>query len=203
MASLKLKICKAVINATKSLQVFPSPLFVVWGSTSYKIKGPEQRRILTVLKRGDIVLRRYDRYVTGWFIPGYYTHVALVVSKSRIIHATTHGVGFEDALTFFRADQVCILRPECSDKVKQRAVKRAREMQGKDYDFAYETGDDDRFYCSELIKYAFDGALGDLGEGVIEPDEFLKAKVEKVHESKVWREQQKKVAATDAGSSDS
>ena len=191
MRKLKIIFIRLFIKMVGNIQIFPGPLFLLlWGSTSYKIKGLEQRHILGLLKKGDILLRRYDRYLSGLVIPGFYTHAALYSGDGRIVHAVTKGVCEEDILTFLRADYVAVLRHPGLRKYRTDGIiDRARNQIGKGYDFLFETGDDDRFYCTELIKYAYE-ILDIPSRKTITPDRLLKADLSLVFDSRVWRAEQ-------------
>jgi len=183
--NIKARFTKLVVHVFGDIQFFKSPFHVIlWGDTHYRVKGPEIRHILDTIQPGDILLRRYHRYVSGWFIPGYYTHVAIYVGDGKIIHATTHDVCDEDILTFCRADEIAVLRPKVTDEVKQIAVDMAKSIIGREYDFLFDGNDDQRFYCSEVPKYCYSGVFDDIGSNKIPPDAYLNAGMEVIHESK-------------------
>lgn len=186
MKNLGYFFAKLFIKLFGNVQFFTHPLFLLlWGDSHYKIKGPEMRAVMDTIKSGDIILRRYDRYVSGWFIPGFWTHVGIVSNKKEVIHASVNGVVEEDILTYLRADHVMVLRPENGMK---KAVFMAREFIGKEYDFIFETIDDERLYCTELIKRCYAESI-DLGEDIpaIPPDRLMDVGLEVVHDSEFFR----------------
>lgn len=63
------------------LKYFPYPMWIVWDPGSYRVKGEDAREVLELARPGDILLRSYDNYVDGLFIPGRYSHVGLYVGK--------------------------------------------------------------------------------------------------------------------------
>lgn len=183
---------KVLHRATRSLQVFPYPLFILWGPTSYKVKGHHARNVIDKLEVGDIILRRYDHYVTSWVIPGWWKHVGIYVGDNKIIHADTRGVLEEDILTYLRTDYVCVMRaPEnYQDLAKKEIPDRARVHLGKPYDFEFATNNDERFYCTELVKKCFFDYYdikfkikdkGFFGKGAIIPDYIMDAGFELVY----------------------
>jgi uncharacterized protein YycO len=93
--------------------------------------------------------------------------------KNKVVHARTKGVVEEDILSFLRTDYIFVVRLDVGKQAKERAIKRAQRFVGKDYDFLFETTDDERLYCSELVKKAYEEDLQSLGEGTIPPDNFL------------------------------
>ncbi len=63
------------------LKYFPYPMWIVWDPGSYRVKGEDAREVIGLVRPGDILLRSYDNYVDGLFIPGRYSHVGLYVGK--------------------------------------------------------------------------------------------------------------------------
>lgn len=190
MRNLWYKFARLTIKLFGNIQLFPYPFFcLLWGSTHYKVRGEEVRQLMGLLKGGDIVLRRYDRYLSGLLIPGYWTHVGLMATDATVIHATAHaGVIEEDILTFLRADYVKVLRPDDKDAVKA-ALETAPTLKGREYDFIFDTTDDSRLYCSELVKFCYPRIFDSLGKGTIPPDALLKADIEVIHDSKEFRKE--------------
>jgi hypothetical protein len=188
---IKYNISKFIIKLFGDVQFFPAPMFCLfWGNTQYKVKGKEAREIIDDLQRGDIILTRFDRYVSSWFIPGYYTHVALYIGDNKVIHAVTKGVLEEDILSLLRTDHVCVLRFKEIDPITVRvATNTAITLVGRDYDFLFESNDASSLYCSEIVKKVYSGYFHDLGvDEAISPDEYkAHPKLRVVHESKRWR----------------
>jgi hypothetical protein len=194
MRKLKYSLIKLIVKLFGDIQFMGwAPFWVIlWGDTHYKVSGAEERVVMGKLRKGDILVRRYDRYVSGWFIPGWWTHVGLYVGGGEVIHAVTKGVVKEDVMTFMRTDHLAVLRMSLRKGVRDNAAQLATEVIGKDYDFLFETQDDERMYCSELVRYSYPGVLeDDLGEGTIPPDRFFEVKgVKVVHDSREWRKEQ-------------
>jgi len=40
-----------------------------------------------VIKPGDLILRAYECYLDGLFIPGTYTHTGIYIGDGKVIHA--------------------------------------------------------------------------------------------------------------------
>ena len=183
-----------------NIQVFKKPFFVIIGSTSYTLKGEQEREVLNIVKKGDVLVRRYDKYISGLLIPGYWVHAGVYVGHNRVVHAVLdHGVTSEDILTFMRTDALAILRTPTT--VSKRAVKeaaeRAESLIGKLYDFAFDFESDIRFCCTEVVKYAFaeipeiNIPVRDRGvsKGTVAPDDLLEANFEVVYDSRVKKEE--------------
>jgi len=188
---IKYNLAKLVIKFFGNVQFFPYPFFcLLFGDTHYKVKGDEEREVLKKLQKGDILLTRFDRYVTSWFIPGYYTHVVLYIGDQQVIHAITKGVVHEDILSVLRCDHVCVLRPKnVSSEEIDVAVNYAKGLEGRQYDFIFDSVDDENLYCSELVRNSYIGLFDSLGiNGAIAPDEYAQNEhLEIIHESKRYR----------------
>ena len=113
------------------IKVFSWPLFMVYDPGSYRVKGQHMREVMNLVQPGDILVRRYDQYLDGHFIPGYFSHVGLYVGKveprevaalpetfrqnfgtgeQTVVHAIAEGVLAEDFLNFCRCDGLVVLR---------------------------------------------------------------------------------------------
>lgn len=131
---------------------------ILWGDSHYRIKGADQREILSILRKGDILLRRYNNYLGSVAIPGYWSHAALYAGEDKVIHMLGKGITEEDILTFMRCDDVAILRCYNTERTWQ-AVNRAQIQLKKaiEYDYDFKTDQPDKFYCTELVDYVFKG----------------------------------------------
>jgi len=131
MSVLK-KLSNGFIKIFGDIKVFKWPFFLVYDPGSYKVKGGDAREVLDAVQPGDILLRGYDNYLDGYFIPGYFSHVGLYVGKvtekdaalvtnpagkelfksgeQMVVHAMAEGVFVQDVLDFCRADRMLILR---------------------------------------------------------------------------------------------
>lgn len=188
-------ISRLFIKLVGQIQLFPFPFFLVlYGDTHYKIKGPETRKLINTIKPGDILLRRFDRYITCWGIKGFYKHAAIVGNDNNVIQAVTvDGVSKEDILTFCRADSIAVLRIiDPKENEIENAIKLAEEQLGKSYDFAFSIADKgQKFYCTELVAYCYKNRFKDLkleDSSVIHPDDFLHEKVQVIHDSRIFQE---------------
>ncbi len=182
-----------MIRLFGNIQVFwfQPLLFILWGSTHYKMKGIEMRKVMNNLQVGDILLRRYDRYVSGWFIKGYYKHAAIYVGDNQIVHATTFDIFKEDILTFLRCDAVAVLRiKDLQEPEKKHAVERATSFIGHGYDFDFKHSDK-RYYCTSLVRWCYPDRFQvmDKKGKTIQPDDFWYQGLEVVHDSRQYREE--------------
>lgn len=171
------------------IKVFRFPFWMVYDPGSYKVRGAEMRTIGDLLQPGDILLRKYDGYLDGRFIPGFFSHVGLYLGEvapseepkvddprvkrsfasgsHMVVHSMAEGVFMEDVLNFLRCDYIGILRlPETLRAVPGAAVAGADERAT--------WHPDERTLCEDLmsgsvvardraVKVARDQALGLLG----------------------------------------
>lgn len=144
------KLKEGVINFFGNIRVFPLGL-VVFGDTTSKLKGPDVREILNVLKPGDIVGNAHDNYVSSWFIKGKFSHVGLYIGDNKVIHVRTTGITQDDILTFLRADAAFVVRPK-DQSIVPSALEKASSFlaEGIAYDYDFDKTDTSEFYCSEF-----------------------------------------------------
>ncbi len=156
-----------------NIQIFPYPMFIMFGHSAYQVKGTDVRKILDILEPGDILFRRYNHYISGLLMPGYFTHSGLYTGNDKVVHALGRGVVEEDILTFCRADDIGILR--CKDKgLVEHAISFVNNQLGKGYDFDFNTDNADRFYCTELVYQAFKKPTIEMARPVVMPDELFR-----------------------------
>ena len=168
------KIKSAFIRWFVDIQVFKYPFFILLGDTSYQIKGQHQRQIIDTLKSGDVLLRRYNNYLGGLMIPGYFTHAALYVGDNQVIHSLENGLCKEDILVFMRCDNIAIVRAK-DQFIIHKAIKKAYEQLEKnvEYDYDFNTDSPDRFYCTEFVDFCFDYIVKPfISHDYIIPDDF-------------------------------
>ena len=99
-----------LLNFVSHIHLSPRPLWISYHPELHKLKGHEIRRILGVLKKGDIMLRRWDGYLNTYLTPGFWGHAGLYVGDEKAIHALGQGVVKEDILDFCRADSLAVVR---------------------------------------------------------------------------------------------
>jgi hypothetical protein len=188
--SLIYNISKNVISFVADIRIYKGG-FILFGSSSYKVNGVEMREIISILKPGDILLRRYDHYLGSITIPGYYSHAALYCGDNYIIHMLGKGVTKEDILTFLRCDDITILRHNDEQQI-QKAIKTAQEVLEKKvaYDYSFDP-DTHKFYCTELIDYCYNFIISSTKEKdhTILPDDLLHVS----EFSRLWKSKRAKI----------
>ena len=154
------------------VKVSKYPPFIYIAPKTYALKGIHYYEVIQDLKPGDIVLRGFDDYLDGLFIPGNYSHAGLYVGKMgigirQVVHAMTPDVQYTDIVTFMRAERIAIVRPNVSEDDKILAIKKIIANIGKpyDYDFIFEENEvaDTRFSCSELIWNGYSHVRKSIG----------------------------------------
>lgn len=162
------------------------PLWFTINATGYKLKGEHYRKLIKRLQPGDIFIRRFEGYVDKWFIPGFWNHAGLYIgddgeNKEQVVHAVSEGVIQEDILNFMRTDHMLVLRLAKDEKGKGRAtaIKKAKAVVGRPYDFGFDFKDTNRFSCTELVDYCYPGVVTGkkrFGKTVIVADDFFASK---------------------------
>jgi hypothetical protein len=135
------------------LKYFKYPPCIVYHPITFKIKGSDTRKVINVIQDGDIIMRGYDCYLDGLFIPGKYSHTGLYTGNGKIIHAIAEGVSEIDIIDYLRCDRFCLMRPI---KGQELAIIRAREfLENKTpYDFDF-SSDNNKLYCHEFAARCY------------------------------------------------
>lgn len=144
---------KKFLDFLATIRFYKTPFFIVFGPRGYKFK--DTLNIFNIVRPGDIILRRYDSYMSSFMIPGYWKHAGIVFDKHTVIHSVGKGVCTEDVLQFCRTDEICILRvPGLKKEDKEKILNRAAKVLGSNYDYDFNVKDTSAFYCSELVAFA-------------------------------------------------
>jgi hypothetical protein len=108
------------------------------------------------LQPGMVILTHKKYEFSTLFIPGYWTHSALVSTSGLIVEATGKGVGTTTPESFFSTvDDFIILKPRfcCQDTMK-KAGEQASTLVGFPFSFDFRNSDE-MFYCSGLICWIY------------------------------------------------
>lgn len=172
-----MKLPRFLIEFTGHTMVHKYPPWFVYRPNIHKVRGSDVRMVLDVVRKGDILLRRYDNYLNTIFTPGYYSHAGLYVGDNQVVHAVSQGVISEDILSFCRCDAVCVLTvvgatwetiTSAIDKAKAAADENI------EYDFNF-CSSNKTYYCTELVDIAYHNIfLSDyiekMGQLILMPD---------------------------------
>lgn len=120
-----------LLTAFGDVKVFPWPMFFLYDPEGDAVTGAQLREVMKRVRPGDILVRGYRRYLDGYFIPGYFSHVGMYVGpvdpaqasllrepcrglfvpgEQIVVHAMAEGVLMEDLLEFGRCDRLAVLR---------------------------------------------------------------------------------------------
>ena len=126
-----------------------------------KLTATDVAKLRSVLRPGDVILRRTDGTTSNWLIAGYWGHAALYAGNGKIVDAVTHGVrevGLEKFCS--EGDAVIVVRPKgLSPSNAANAIAYARAQIGKPYDFDLDFEDPSRFSCTELVETSLRAAV--------------------------------------------
>jgi cell wall-associated NlpC family hydrolase len=170
------KILKPFIDFFGGIRIYWCGL-VLWGDSMMDMKGPDMRQVLDTVKPGDLVLRRFDNYVSSFFIKGRFSHIGIYVGGNSVIHVGGDGIKMEDILTFCRADDFAIVRP-VDENLIQPAIDEAHAQlaRGVEYDYVFDTNSPEKFYCSEFTDYCYGQILKHtVSDDIVLPDDCMKS----------------------------
>lgn len=126
---------------------------MVYDPKPYLINGHDILQIMEFIQPGDVLIRGYDDYLDGKFIPDKrgYSHAGIYVGEKEVIHSASPSVARISIIDFCISDRIMVLRPESG---QEEAVKIAESKIGVPYDFNYES-DFGKLYCFELIANCY------------------------------------------------
>jgi hypothetical protein len=82
-----------------------------------KIKAEHIRRVLQVIKPGDIILRGYNHYVDKFLFKNEYTYSGICVDENNIIYSDEKGKTQVDIMDFIKdCDRFMLLKPPYIDE---------------------------------------------------------------------------------------
>ena len=163
-----MKLSAILIDMFGKMYFFKTPFFFIYDPHVHKVKGQEARYISNVLEPGDILLSKFDGYISSRMIKGFWSHAAIYVGNNTIIHAIGKGVQIEDILDFVRTDHIVVLRLKnvSQDEINtaiEKAFKMAEDKIMYDYDF---DSDNEALYCTELVNACYNYRFKDYFETV-------------------------------------
>lgn len=164
------------------------PFWFTINAKTFQLKGKHYRKVESLIRQGDIVIRRFEGYLDKFLIPGWFNHAGIYVDEvygkhHKVVHAISDGVVVGDLIDFMRTDHMIVLR--APDGLQEEAIKRAKDAIGKDYDFAFDFTETVRFSCTELVSHCYPGTIDGkkrFGRFTVVADDIVEATVLKV----VW-----------------
>jgi uncharacterized protein YycO len=151
--------------------------------THKAVNGLDVFSIQQSLVPGAVLLTHIRGEMSNVFIPGDFTHAAIVTSNKFVIEATGDGVARKDIITFMTTkDRVVLLYPRFADfEQMSKAAQNAGELIGLPYDFLFTEGNK-AFYCSELVTFCYEKVVPNIftrrkrfGVSTVIPNDFIKA----------------------------
>ncbi len=162
------KFQKSLFRFMGDIKVFgwKHPLWFHINAHGYKLKGQHYYTIRELIHPGDILIRRYDSYLSSYALPGFWTHCGIYIGNDndnpeQVIHSISEGVVQETLVEFMRTDHMLVLRFDNGhsaghkERKIQRAIQEAKSIVGKPYDFGFDFENSDRFSCTELVAYCY------------------------------------------------
>lgn len=131
------------------------------------ITSADYRSVKEHLRPGMILLSYTRGEFSNLFIPGDWSHAAIVLNSTTVIEATTHGVVETDLIDFMmKKDYVVLLDPIFATPAQmEKAVEVALAQKGSGYNYKMQfnrpktdsvlTTQVKAFYCSELVLYSY------------------------------------------------
>lgn len=151
-----------------------------------KIKASHYHKIRYAIRPGMVLLSQTNGEFSNLFIPGFWSHAAIVMDNLQIVEATSNGVHKSDLIDFMMTkDSVCLLEPLFATEEQMiQAMITAQEQIGKPYDYSMNQSDIQKFYCSELVYFCYRQTVNQspftlretFGRLTVTPQDFYNAK---------------------------
>lgn len=158
------------------------PMWFEINAHGYQLRGSSYRTLQNLIQPGDILIRRFNGYLSSYMIPGFWSHAGLYIGNDgdkpeQVVHAVSEGVIQEDILDFMRTDYMLVLRlsKDKKGKARQKAIEKAKSIVGSPYDFGFDFKNTNRFSCTELVDYCYPGIVQGVkrfGKETIVADDF-------------------------------
>lgn len=175
--SLRLLFLNALMPLTKAIGKIHAPF------TRKKVNGLDVFAIQRSLMPGAVLLTYIRGEMSNLFIPGEFTHAAILHSNKYVIEATSEGVQKKDIISFMTSkDRVVLLYPRFSDAEQmKKAADYASQLISLPYDFLFSDGNE-AFYCSELVTFCYEKIVPGVftrrkrfGVSTVIPNDFAQA----------------------------
>jgi Permuted papain-like amidase enzyme, YaeF/YiiX, C92 family len=156
MSDLFYPLKKKFLTFFGDIKVFKWFFFVVYQPTSFRVRGEATLEIMALIQPGDVVMRAYDNYLDGYFIPkgtSGCSHSGLYIGDHTVVHSIAEGSSLINIIDFCRADQVMVLRPSGG---QAWAIEHAKKCADKNvpYDFNFKPGSG-KYYCHEFTASCY------------------------------------------------
>ncbi len=137
-----------------------------------------RRRLLKILRPGDVIVTRHDDAMSNLFLPGFWPHAALFIGSVEerrslgvpivpgsdgainVLEARKDGVLFRELDDTLEVDACCVIRPMIGEAEIAEGLRRAQSHAGKLYDFEFDFSRSARLVCTEVVYRGFHGVGG-------------------------------------------
>lgn len=144
----------SLLSAIFNTKYSKYPMFLQYVDCTHRVDGKDYFNARKVLEPGDIILRGHDNYLSGFIVPGKYSHSGIYGGDDVVIHSTVeNGVHESNLVDFMRCDRFMALRPTVC---KPQILDAAKKYIGKKYDHELEDNDDE-YYCHEFVAAVLNG----------------------------------------------
>lgn len=158
MKSILYKIWSEFLTQFGKLKVLTFGFFpiIAYDPEPFYVSGYDIERIMELVKPGDVLLRGYNKYLDGKFIPDPrgYSHAGIYIGRNEMVHAVAPKVEKCHVVDFCEADRIMVLRPMSG---QTKGIQIALSKIGIPYDFDYKT-DRGKLYCFELVANCYQEA---------------------------------------------
>ncbi len=151
-------VSRALIKTNDFFYVLWSKFLTWFGDIMVATQPPaviakDIRNLLSVIKPGDLILRRYTYYVDGYFIKKRkYSHTGIVINNKQMVHSIAEGVSYVDPIDFVKdCDGFVVLRPNYTETQLAITIAKAHSIIGTPYDFMFKDGER-TLYCHEAVN---------------------------------------------------
>ena len=155
MKSILYKIWSEFLTQFGKLKVLTFGFFpiIAYDPEPFYVSGYDIERLMDIVKPGDVILRGYNKYLDGKFIPDPkgYSHAGIYIGGNEMVHAVAPKVEKCHIMDFCQADRIMVL---CPKEGQLSAIETAISRIGIPYDFNYKT-DRGKLYCFELIANCY------------------------------------------------
>ena len=127
--------------------------------TRKNINGGDFLAIDHILQVGDVLVTKTHGELSNLLIPGHWSHAMIYIGNGLVVEAVGKGVVRNPlASAVLSKDEICILSPMfATEEQKEMAAAFAENQVGFPYDYDFK-GNNQAFYCSELIYAAYNEA---------------------------------------------
>lgn len=175
--SIRNSILEFLIPITKWVGKLHAPL------SHRDIYEAKAREIISLLKVGDILLTYNKAQISNLFIEGKYKHAAIFTHGRSIVEAVSPKVKFTSLFDFLMTkDKIALMRAKIPELERAKVAYFAIDKVNKEYDFLFDQGNSERYFCSELVYDCYSSMIPEFdlrnrkGVKTVTPNDFYLAR---------------------------